>query len=152
MKKYIPYLAQAGITFVIAFFSLIIFFSAINLSKHKRLSYPSPPTLSLEKTSIDAKGQKISFPAFGISFRVPIDLETIKQIDPGSEDTQIDSNFIALYTPDSVIDPKKHVQTSGDRLSIHLVINKKDFTDEQNIMPATRIKEAVIINPENSAK
>jgi len=77
-----------------------------------------------------------------MSFRVPSDLKTNKEINPASEDTQIGSNFIALYTPDTVIDPQKHTPSKGAKLSINVVDTKKDFTSEENIVPTTSIKEA----------
>ena len=94
------------------------------------------------KTTIDTATQKISFPAYNISFRVPKELKTIKQIDPTSEDTQIGANFIALYTPDSLIDPKKHTQTAGVKISIHVVDTKKDFSDKHEIIPTTSLQQA----------
>src|SRR6266568_3042914 len=60
-----------------------------------------------------------------------------------SEDTQIGSNFIALYTPDTVIDPKKHTQTAGAKISFNITSTKKDFTDETEIVPTTSLEEAV---------
>src|SRR5438132_12819055 len=67
-----------------------------------------PPTLPLVKTSAgDSNTKKISFQSFTVSFLVPSDLKILKEVDPTSEDTQIGSNYIALYTPDTVIDPKK---------------------------------------------
>jgi len=102
-----------------------------------------PPTLPLARTGPgDANTKPISFPTFHVSFRVPSNLKTNKEVDPTSEDTLIGSNIIALYAPDTVIN-RKHVQTAGAKLFINLTTTKKkDFTNEEDIIPTTSIKEA----------
>jgi len=145
MKKNILFfivlvLLFAGVGFVL----LLLLFNKRSIEKKVNYAYATPPpTLSLVKTGpSDAHTMPISFPAFHMSFRVPSDLKTNEEIDPTSEDTQIGSNFIALYTPDTVIDPQKHTPSKGAKLSINVVNTKKDFTSEENIVPTTSIKEA----------
>src|SRR5260370_38669453 len=145
MKKNILFVILLLILFAGGgFFLLRFILTNHNVQKEIRPVYSTlPPTLPLAKTGpADAHTKPISFPSFNISFRVPNDLKTIKEVDPTSEGTQIGSNFIALYTPDTVIDPKTHTQTAGAKLSINIVNTKKDFTSEENIVPSTSIKEA----------
>jgi len=124
------------------------FFIKLLLKNHKSQNggntaqLTPPPTLPLANTTMNMIGTKIiSFPAFHISFQVPNNLKTNKKLDPTSEDTQIGSSFIALYSPDSIIDTRKHKQTAGAKLSINIVNTKKDFTDEKDIIPTTSMKE-----------
>ncbi len=125
------------------FFLLAFLFTRQSVQKGSMAYATPPPTLPLAKTgTADAHTRPISFPTFNISLRVPSDLKTNKEVDPTSEDTQIGSNFIALYTPDTVIDPKKHIQTAGVKFSINIVNTKKEFTSKQNIIPTTSLKEA----------
>ncbi len=128
----------------VGFFLLTFFSNNHSVQKGRNTAQATPPpTLALANTGpSDAHTKTISFPAFHISFRVPSDLKTNKEVDPSSEDTQIGANYIALYTPDAVIDPKKHIQIAGVRLSINIVSTKRTFADEKDIVPTTGIKEA----------
>jgi len=129
---------------VVGFFLLKFPLAKRSVQKRNTVYATPPPTLALVKTGpADAHTKLISFPVFHISFRVPNDLKTIKEVDPKSEDTQIGSNFIAFYTPDTVIDPKKHTQTAGAKISFNITSTKKDFTDETEIVPTSSLKDAV---------
>ncbi len=139
----------------ILFIFLIIFLIIVGLflakgnqsffTKTDTAQMTPPPTLPIAqintKTGTDGT-KKLSFPSFNLSFRIPGDLKTVKQIDPGSEDTQVGSNFVALYTSDTTFDPKNHTQTAGVKLTMNIVKNKKDFTKEEDIIPKTSIKRA----------
>src|SRR5437899_218162 len=111
MKKNILFFIVVVLLFAgVGFLLLVLLFTKHGVQKKGSYAYATPPpTLPLAKTGpSDANTKPISFPSFHISLRVPRDLKTNKEIDPTSEDTQIGSNFIALYTPDTVVDPKKH--------------------------------------------
>jgi hypothetical protein len=157
MKKNILFFIVVVLLFAgVGFLLLVLLFNKHSFQKRGSYAYATPPpTLPLAKTGpSDANTKPISFPTFHISFSVPRDLKTNKDVDPTSEDTQIGSNFIALYASDTVVDPKKHTQSAGVKLSINVVNTKNDFTSEENIVPTTSIKEATAdlsVVPDNNA-
>ena len=148
MKKNLIFFIFPGLLVAVGgFFLLAFLFTRYNINpaiQKRSTAYATPPpTLALAKTGPgDAHTKPISLPAFNISFRVPNDLKTKQQVDPTAEGTLIGSNFIALFTPDTVIDPKTHTQTSGAKLSINIVNTNKDFTSEEHLVPTTSINDA----------
>ena len=123
--------------------SVILFFNTHLFQDHKKLAQLTPPpTLPVAKISTN-QAKKILFPAFNISFTLPKNVKTIKQIDPNSENTEIGANFVALYTKDTAFDTKTHTQIHGAKLTITITDTKTVFTQIQDLVSTTSAAQII---------
>lgn len=95
---------------------------------------PTQPMVQIQTNTNAAVMKSLSFPSFTIKLMIPTDLKNAKDVNPFTENTEIGSNYMSLYTPDTVFDTKKHIQTAGVKLSINLIKNKKELSDKKNIV------------------
>ena len=109
-----------------------------NYQKGKTYAWSTlPPALPLAhaRNEKNSNTRQYSFPAFNISFQVPSTLKTMKELDPTSEDTLIGADNLTLFTPNSVIKAKMHMQTAGAKLLIKFVTTPVEFADRADVVP-----------------
>ncbi len=141
--------------------ALLLSLAILFISHHK--SYPKPPAawrktpatlpLGTIQTATNGATMKfISFPAYNLSLQIPTNFETLKEIDASAEGTQIGSNSMTFYSPDTEI--KRHMPTAGVQLSIVLSTDKQSLTPLTMIVPSPSIDKATLsasLLPKDSA-